>query len=275
MRRIAVGIAVLSAMSVLSGCAQQILGSSAEERVEKTVPMPAGGTFALDNINGSITLTVGKPGEVHIVAIKRVQAFSEEKAKEGLAKLEVQVEGTGKGVSVETRYPKSAGFLAGVGFSGAVTFDVAVPEGTAAKLTTVNGTITADAPASAINCETTNGKVNALSCGRIDAAVVNGTIQFKAQNAGEVTTTNGSIEGQILSRSPEKAHLETVNGSIALALSPDAALHLSAENVNGGVSTEIPGLSESKHELFGDLNGGGQTVSVETVNGSIHIRPIR
>ncbi len=275
MRRIAVGIAVLSAMCVLAGCAQRILGSSAQERIEKTVPMPAGGTFTLDNINGSINLTVGKPGEVHLVALKRVRALSQEEAKEGLVKLGVEVTDTGKGISVETRYPKIAGFLAGVGFSGEVTFDVAVPEGTEAKLTTVNGAITADVPASAIHCETTNGKVNALSCSRIDAAAVNGTIRFKAQNAGEVRTTNGNIEGQILSHSPGKTRLETVNGSITLALSPDAALHLSAENVSGVVSTEIPGLSQTKHELFGDLNGGGQTVRVETVNGSIRIRLIR
>jgi hypothetical protein len=47
-----------------------------------------------------------------------------------------------------------------------------------------------------------------------------------------------------------------------------------AENVNGGLSSDLPGISRSKHSLQGDLNGGGKTLAIETVNGGIHIKPV-
>jgi DUF4097 and DUF4098 domain-containing protein YvlB len=63
-----------------------------------------------------------------------------------------------------------------------------------------------------------------------------------------------------------------VNGSVTLSLPRDAAVRIEAENVNGSIRNELPGLHAEKHSLSGDLNGGGGTLSIETVNGGIEIK---
>lgn len=255
----------------LIGCTQAILGASANERVEKRLPLPLGGTFTLENVNGPLSVTLGGKGEVHIVAEKVAKAFDEEKAKEYLGKIEVAITSDAGGVKVETKYPKSSNsFFSGVG-SGSVAYTVEVPPGTKLKLTTVNGAVKLDTPGCEANCETTNGRVEVSSAGLLEAATVNGGIHFKADNVGEVSTTNGGIEGELLSLRPGKGHVETVNGGITLALPAAASFSLEAENVNGSVKSSFLGLEASKHSIRGDANGGGQTISVETVNGHIEI----
>ena len=255
----------------LIGCTQAILGASANERIEKRLPLPKGGTFTLENVNGSLTVNLGAEGEVHIVAEKVAKAFDEEKAREYLGKMEVAITTDAEGVKVETKYPKSSkSFFSGVG-SGSVAYTVEVPPGSKLKLTTVNGAVKLDTPGCDVSCETTNGGVQVSGAGLLEAATVNGAIHFKADGVGEVSTTNGGIEGELLSLKPGKGHVETVNGGITLSFPASASFSLEAENVNGSVKSSFPGLDASKHSIRGDANGGGQTLTVETVNGHVDI----
>lgn len=255
----------------LIGCTQAILGASANERVEKTLPLAKGGTFSLDNVNGPLNVTLGRDGEVHFVAEKIAKAFDEAKAKEYLDKMEVAVTSDANTVSVETRYPKSNSlFTVGAG-SGSVAYTVQVPPGTKLKLTTVNGAVDLNTPGCEVSCETTNGHVEVSAAGLLSAATVNGKIRFKADSLEEVSTTNGGIEGELLSLKPGKGHVETVNGGVTLTLPAAAAFSIEAENVNGSVRSAFPGLTASKHSIRGEANGGGQTLNVETVNGHVEI----
>jgi hypothetical protein len=255
----------------LAGCTQAILGASANERVEKRLPLPKGATFTLENVNGSLTVSLGAEGEVHIVAEKVAKAFDEEKAREYLGKMEVVITTDAEGVKVETKCPKSSqSFFSGVG-SGSVAYTVEVPRGSKLKLTTVNGAVKLETPGCDVNCETTNGGVQVSGAGLLDAATVNGAIHFKADGVGDVSTTNGGIEGEVLSLKPGKGHVETVNGGITLSFPASASFSLEAENVNGSVTSSFPGLEASKHSVRGDANGGGQTLTVETVNGHVDI----
>ena len=106
----------------------------------------------------------------------------------------------------------------------------------------------------------------------VAATTVNGPIRFESESVGELSSTNGIIEGRILSLKPGNGKLETVNGSVTVTISSKAALRVEAENVNGSVRSDIPGLSPEKHALAGDLNGGGSTLAIETVNGSIEVK---
>lgn len=260
----------LMALGLVS-CSQAILGASANERVEKRIPLSKGGTFMLENVNGPITVSLGAEGEVHLVAELEARAFDEAKAKEYLGKMEVAVTEGADEVRVETRYPKAPkGFFAG-GSSGSVSYTVAVPQGTRVKLTTVNGALNVQTPGSEVACETTNGAVIVESAATLSATTVNGKIRFQAESVDEVSTTNGSIEGKLLSMRPSKGRVETVNGSVSLSLPASAAFTLEAENVNGSVKSLFDGLTASKHSIRGDVGGGGQTIALETVNGSIEV----
>ena len=63
-----------------------------------------------------------------------------------------------------------------------------------------------------------------------------------------------------------------MNGAVTVTIPAKAALRVEAENVNGSIRSEVAGLSSEKHSLSGDLNGGGATLSIETVNGSINVK---
>ena len=176
-------------------------------------------------------------------------------------------------VSVETRYPKFQGMFGGAGYSVSVAYTVEVPPGTQVSLNTVNGAVRVDAPGSPVSCETTNGSVRVSGAGILKAVTVNGKIEFTAENVDEVSSTNGSVEGTVQSVRPSSGKVETVNGTVTLRLPSATAVRIEAENVNGGVQSGFPALKGSKHSLSGDLNSGGQTLSIETVNGSIHVDP--
>jgi len=68
---------------------------------------------------------------------------------------------------------------------------------------------------------------------------------------------------------------ETVNGSITLGLPADLSADVDAETVNGRIDVDFPlggNLHQTKRELRGTIGGGGRSLKLETVNGSITLR---
>jgi DUF4097 and DUF4098 domain-containing protein YvlB len=271
MKRVFVTLSMVLVLAVLAGCSTVLLSASAKETVEKDIPLPQGASFSLENVNGPVRVTVGKDGTVHLRAVKKVRAVDDAKAKEMLPSLEILVSSSSDGVKVETKYPKMKNRFFGGGYAMSVAYTVEVPRATALDLTSVNGELTINAPGSSVSCETTNGAIRVSAAGVLSAATVNGKIRFTADHAKDISTTNGGIDGRILSLKPDSAKLDTVNGGITVALAEKAACRIQAENVNGSVSTSLQGLTSSKHSLRGNLNGGGAVVQIETVNGSVKV----
>jgi DUF4097 and DUF4098 domain-containing protein YvlB len=108
--------------------------------------------------------------------------------------------------------------------------------------------------------ETTNGDVVAIN--------VDGPIGAHTTNGG-ITLELTKLEAEISA--------ETTNGGITLRLSSaqDINARLEAETVNGSISFDFPvtlqSLEKSKHHLRGQIGRGGPLISLETVNGSIHL----
>lgn len=271
-RRAALAAAVLLAFA---GCTPSILGSAATDRVEKTFPLEAGGAFRLENVNGAVRVFEGAEGQVRVTAEKEARALDGESARRLLEEIRVESEASPREVRVWTVLPKTrfSGFVPR-GASLVVTYRVEVPPGTAVDLTTVNGAVEVRVKGAAVRCETTNGGVEVRGAALLDAAAVNGSITFDAEEVGEVTTTNGSVEGRIRSTAPRGGRVETVNGGVDLSLDPRARLRVEAENVNGGIRCDLPGLQAARHALRGDLNGGGRTLVVETVNGAVSLKAL-
>lgn len=271
MKRALLRLSMVLVLAGLAGCSSVMLSGSAKETVEKNISLPKGASFSLENVNGPIRVTVGKEGEVHLIAVKKVRAVDDAKAKEMMPKLEILVSSSSDGVKVETKYPRTGSRFFGGGYSMSVAYTIEVPGATPLDLSSVNGELNINAPGSAVSCETTNGSIKVDAADVLSAATVNGKIRFTADHAKDISTTNGGIDGRILSLKPASAKLDTVNGGITVALAEQAACRVQAENVNGSVSTSLQGLTSSKHSLRGDLNGGGATLQIETVNGSVKV----
>ncbi len=112
----------------------------------------------------------------------------------------------------------------------------------------------------------------------IEIKGVNGSIQAIGSSGDEVPagvrllarTVNGAVDASGLSAD---ADAETVNGSIRVSLPKAASTTVDAETVNGSIVSDfsVSGGTVTRRRLKGTIGGGGRAMSLETVNGSIHL----
>ena len=139
-----------------------------------------------------------------------------------------------------------------------VAFTVKVPAGVRFVGRTVNGDVTTGALTAPVAIRTVNGQVEFSTTGYGDASTVNGSIRGSMGS----TLWNGELS------------FTTVNGSITLDLPADASTDVRVRTVNGDITTDFPLTVSgrfSRRSLNGTIGGGGRTLELETVNGSIRL----
>lgn len=256
-------LAVFVSLSLSLG----LLAEENKEEFNKVLPLSASGTFSLENVNGTVTITTWTESKVEIKAVKTTK-----KDKENLAKVKIEVKSTPDSVSVETIYPKHSN----TGVS--VTYDVKVPQGvTLDEVSTVNGDVSITGPFGKAAASTTNGKVFAdKTSGSLSLSTTNGEVEaLDVKGKIEAHSVNGSIRLEI-SQVTDDITAETVNGGITLRLAvQELDADLKVETVNGSISTDFPvtiqNLTKTKHKLEGRMGKGGPAISLETVNGSVRL----
>src|SRR6202140_5702072 len=158
----------------------------------QTYPLQPGGSFELQNVNGTVDVQGWDRDTIEIHAVKTA------KHKESdLDLVSIDVDAKPDVVAVTTRYPQNEGVEV------AVEYTVRVPHCAHVEhLGTVNGTL----------------RVSGID--RVeDLRTVNGNIEvFEAGGSVHAHTTNGNVHLE-LARLPEKtgAIAETTNGSLVLA----------------------------------------------------------
>ncbi len=123
---------------------------------------------------------------------------------------------------------------------------------------------------------TVNGGIDVRSLtGNVEAYTVNGDIDITTTGYAEATTVNGSIEATIGTANwAGMLEFETVNGSITVALPDGVGADVSARTINGAIETDFPLTVRgrfSHRSLSGSIGGGGERISLETVNGSVRL----
>ena len=71
------------------------------------------------------------------------------------------------------------------------------------------------------------------------------------------------------------AEFKTVNGSITVTLPSSTSADVRAETVNGTIETDFALTVSgrvSRRRLSGTIGGGGRSLEMATVNGSIHLK---
>jgi len=227
----------------------------------------AGKTIEIKGVNGAIDASLGGD-EVEVVATKHAK-----RSDPGSVRIEV-VPGE-EGVTICAVYPDVDGrkneCLPGHGGhmntrdnDVEVHFTVKVPAGVALAARTVNGEVEA-----------------AGLEGDVDATTVNGSIQVSASGRAEAQTVNGSIRASAGRADwSGDASFKTVNGSITVTLPASLAAEVQADTVNGAIESDFPltlkgGVGMEGHRLRhlrATVNGGGRSLEMQTVNGSIHLR---
>ena len=224
-----------------------------EEEFHHTYALAAAGRVSLENVNGNVHVTSWSRNEVKVDAIKRASS------QDRLEAIEIKIDSDSDAIRIKTKYHRHFD-----NDPGGVEYTLTVPRGARLdKFDLVNGGLDADDLGGQVNASSVNGriKVRGLS-GGASLSVVNGHLEVTFDRLDE----------------PQTISLESVNGSIDLALPPDASASLDASTVSGSIRNDF-GLPVSGHfvghELHGKLGEGRAQLKLSDVNGSISIRRAR
>jgi DUF4097 and DUF4098 domain-containing protein YvlB len=271
---------LLPLFAVLLLAATAASATEIKEIFDRTVPLRAGASFALRNVNGGIAVEAWNRDEVQIHAEKKVRAGSSDAARKLMDQVKIDVTQEGGGVRVETKLPRrDNGFfdwLFGNQASVNVTYKIRVPRQVAADIENVNGAIALTGTRGKSRLETTNGGITVNDVdGDLRLGSTNGGIDVH-RSAGTLRadTTNGGISAE-LTDFPDggELRLTSTNGGIDVSLPRDARVSIDAGTTNGRVHTDLPveGGQPGKRSLKGEVNGGGTTLYLRTTNGGIDI----
>jgi hypothetical protein len=224
-------------------------GFGASQVYEQKYPLPAGGSFALMNVNGSVQVDGWEREEVEVRAVKTTTGDEHD-----LARVEIEVDSSRDHVAVRTRYPQGSGVEVAVEYHVRVPYRVLL-----GGVETVNGNVLVRGVDGKGDLRTVNGDVDVSdSSGRFSAHTTNGSIRLNLRRLSD--------DGPMA--------LETVNGSVVLGLPHDAHAELNALSLNGDFSSQLPVTTTSSRTgrgVSGQLGAGGSRISLRTVNGGIRV----
>jgi len=228
-----------------------------EERFEKTYELSGIRKVRVQNVNGPVTVESG--GEhLKVVAVKTVRHGGD---ADVLKETEIRVTKAGASIEIETILPRQGRSfpwsLFGKSTAAEVSYQVTLP------------------PAVAVEAETVNGKLTAAKrSGDLVLSTVNGAVRVEGQDGPlKVNTVNGSVEVSFAG-AMRQASLETVNGSVTIMCAKDSSIRCALQTTNGRIQSEFPVTIEGKwgpKEARGSINGGKESLSVETVNGDVRL----
>jgi hypothetical protein len=256
-RRWPVAAGLAASLVLLGACGLHISSDvEAKDQWKRSYTLLTGGTVEIRNTNGTIEIQPDDSNKVDVVADRTVSAATDEAAKDGLARFEIQETVSPDHIAIDSS-SRGAGIF--FNMSRRVDYHVHVPRWANIKLHATNGNITVTALTGTVHIETTNG--------RIDASAL--------ENSTTVQTTNGRITLDFAKLGEDGISCTTTNGVIEVTVPRDTKARLSARLVNGAIHTdglEVAISEQSRRRLDGSIGGGGPTIRLETTNGTIALK---
>ena len=241
--------------------AQTATSDEVREEFHRSVPLTAGGRVSIENINGSVRITVWDQNEVKIDAVKR--AYKRERLNEA----RIEIDATSDAVRIKTRYPYED-----------QTFTDEEPR-RYDNPAIVDYSLTIPRKARLESAELVNGALEIEGVeGDVKASCINGHLTARGL-VGEVklSTINGTLDATFTHLDEAKPiSLNSVNGRLLLTIPSDSNATLKANTVHGGITNDF-GLPVQHgewvgHELYGQLGNGGPRIRLGNVNGPITVK---
>jgi hypothetical protein len=253
LRRVLCAAFILNVAGAL--CASASLAISKD--FDQSYPLQPGGSFELQNVNGTVEVEGWDRDAVEVHAVKTAKGPVSD-----LERVSIEVDAKPRAVSVQTRYPQNEGVEV------AVEYVVHVPHTARVEhLGTVNGTLRVAGVDMIEDLRTVNGNIEVYEGGgAIHAHTTNGSVRLELAHLG------------VARGEQDEATAETTNGSLLLAVPSDVQANIEAKCLNGNFSSELPLTLESSlrpREIHGKLGGGGAPVHLHTVNGGIRVVVLR
>lgn len=256
-------------------------GSTVKRDASLEIAHSPGSPLRVETGNGTIEVIKGGGSQVEVSA--EIRARNDER----LDRVVIRAERAGGELKVWVEWPEGKR-LSNEGAS----LTVRVPDASAVKAETSNGSVSVDDVGTSADLRATNGRVSALRvAGPVDARTSNAKIVIE-DAAGDVRarTTNGSID---VRGAKGRADLESSNGSIELRVA-DGGGPFRVSTSNASVSVDLPSSFggevaastsngsvslddgkdnvRSRASLTRVIGAGGETSRVSTSNGSVTIR---
>jgi hypothetical protein len=245
---------VVPAMVLLFALAvAAVPGFAISKEFNQSYPLQQGGTFELQNVNGTVEVQGWDRDVVEVHAVKTAKVRESD-----LERVSIEVNANRGAVSIATRYPQNEGVEV------AVEYTIHVPYGAKVEhLGTVNGTLRVAGVGEVEELHTVNGNIEV----------------YGADNTVHARTTNGNVRLELSHLHGVNGTLaETTNGSVVLALPADSQADLEARCLNGNFLSELPVSMQSSlkpRELHGKLGRGGVPIKLHTINGGIRLVALR
>jgi hypothetical protein len=226
-------------------------GLAANRTFVKSYPLSSGGSFELENVNGSVRVEGWDRDVVEVRAVKSSVGDARD-----LDRVQIAVVSQPGQVAVRTLYPEGQGVEVAVEYVIHVPYRVLL-----GCIDTVNGSVMVRKVNGEGDLRSVNGNVEVLeSSGRFSARTTNGDLHVELR--------------ELLDGGP--VDIQTVNGSVFLGLPSDARADLKVLSMNGDFVSELPVVSAAGPPSFRAFRarlggGGGGQISVRTVNGGIRL----
>ncbi len=251
MARRVFGIAAFLTLVLATASAAPCFAISKE--FDRIYPLQPGGSFELQNVNGTVDVQTWDRDEVEVRAVKTAK-----RQESDLELVSIDVDAKPDAVSVTTRYPQNEGVEV------AVEYTVHVPRCAHVEhLGTVNGTLRVAGVEDVEDLRTVNGNIEVYEGGgAVHAHTTNGNVHLELHH---VQDKSGAIA-------------ETTNGSVLLAVPASTQADVEARCLNGSFSSELPLALQSTQrprETHGRLGKGGVPIHLNTINGGIRVVALR
>jgi DUF4097 and DUF4098 domain-containing protein YvlB len=198
----------------------------------------------------------------------------------------------GRRLRIEVRMPKDADLNAHTGDgsveASSINGNVAVETGDGSvRANNLTGTIDLHTHDGSINVDTLKGDIKLRTGdgsiegrdldGKLEADSGDGHIRVAGRFDGLlIKTGDGSVDTRVLpgSKMASSWNIHTGDGSVDLVLPGDFQANIDASTGDGHISVGLPVTVEgtfSNSQLHGKMNGGGQSLTVHTGDGSIRL----
>jgi tRNA A-37 threonylcarbamoyl transferase component Bud32 len=273
--------------------------SGASANFTTSFAVAPGGKLIMDVDRGNIRISGSDRDTVEVRVIRRVTHASASRAAALIKEHHIYLRQTGSDVSITAHTPPSLDVRSFLGIFSRpnldVRYEIEVPRKYTIDSQTSGGNVEIKKIQGLVKAQTMGGKVELAEIeGAVDAKTMGGNVtvskctgDLRAHTAGgsitieeftgpciHADTSGGNVSADFATAPGSDSELRTMGGNVTATLPSSAAFTIDAETMGGSANTELPVQIEGKHHhshLHGTVNGGGPTLKLHTMGGSIDV----
>lgn len=275
-------------------------GPASSELVEKHFTVAGMPRLTVRNVAGETEIVVGDAGDVFVRARKRVNGWSEDRAKRLFENVEIRMEQKGDDILVEPRlFEQERGWLDLFrGGRVAVDLDIRVPREVQIDVTTVSGEVSITGTRGPLELRSVSGEVNVddvqgpmrvksvsgdleatAYAGQLEANSVSGDIRFERSRVRtpDIVTVSGDVDVDAVATPPEapEGRIKTVSGDVEVAfVDPDVEVDFRTTSGDAQVEGPAKVQREGRRDRRIVIGGGTAHLRVKTISGDLCCRSI-